>query len=299
MCWGIPDQESSTDMDLTLTRRPTGTRRRQLEWLTNFVLVVVSLFGCSVGCGLLGFYKIHLLSFVSFEFYIIPLVLLGGGLFTLMVSVVGLLATSKRSPCLLVFYAFCLCLAFLVLAAGVVSSVRIIFIIYLGIDHGLALPLVKEYGTDPHATEIWDSLQETYRCCGAETTFDLGYMVWQTNKQLQAHHAVPDSCCLKRKRDCGYDIFVKHELIKMSEYVKKIHVHGCIRAMEYVLKDHVAPILFIFAISGTVLAIVELLGVVLACCLANVILEENRESLRTERVNTLKRMKAAEENFDI
>lgn len=60
-----------------------------------------------------------------------------------------------------------------------------------------------------------------------------------------------------------------------------------------------APILFIFAISGTVLAIIELLGVVLACCLANVILEENRESLRTERVSTLRRIKAAEENFDI
>lgn len=58
-------------------RRPIGTRRRQLEWMTNFVLLVVSLFGISVGAGLLGFYKIHLLSFVSIEFFILPLVLLG------------------------------------------------------------------------------------------------------------------------------------------------------------------------------------------------------------------------------
>ena len=42
----------------------------------------------------------------------------GGGLFTLLVSVVGLCATSRRSLCLLVFYALCLCLAFLVLVAG-------------------------------------------------------------------------------------------------------------------------------------------------------------------------------------
>lgn len=74
MCGGIPDQES--DQELT-TRRPTGTRRRQLEWLTNFVLVVVSLFGISVGSGLLAFYRIQLLSFISIEFYIVPLVLLG------------------------------------------------------------------------------------------------------------------------------------------------------------------------------------------------------------------------------
>ena len=75
MCGNFPDQDS--DLTLLRTSRPTGTRRRQLEWLTNFVLVVVSLFGCSVGSGLLGFYKLHLLSFISTEFYIIPIVLLG------------------------------------------------------------------------------------------------------------------------------------------------------------------------------------------------------------------------------
>ena len=67
----------STESDVSPTRRPTGTRRRQLEWLTNFVLVVVSLFGCSVGAGLLGFYKLHLLQFISFEFVLVPVVLLG------------------------------------------------------------------------------------------------------------------------------------------------------------------------------------------------------------------------------
>ncbi len=100
---GMPLSEVTiTADDLTTTssisRRPVGTRRRQLEWLTNFVLgkgfvlftflsavclhflllvVVVSLMGCSVGAGLIGFYQLHLLSFISYEFFIIPLVLLG------------------------------------------------------------------------------------------------------------------------------------------------------------------------------------------------------------------------------
>jgi hypothetical protein len=34
---------------------------------------------------------------------------------------------------------------------------------------------------------------ETYRCCGAEITFDLGYMVWQDNDQLSDNYAVPDT----------------------------------------------------------------------------------------------------------
>ena len=62
-----------------------------------------------------------------------------------------------------------------------------------------------------------------------------------------------------------------------------------------------APMLIIFAASGSILAMIELLGVVLACCLASAISEESRESKRIERVNTMKRinMKAIEENFEI
>ena len=45
--------------------------------MTNFVLVVVSLLGCSAGACLLAFYQIHLLTFISVEFVIVPLVLIG------------------------------------------------------------------------------------------------------------------------------------------------------------------------------------------------------------------------------
>ena len=65
MCWGSEQGSSDLVPAPSSALRPTGTRRRQLEWLTNFVLVVVSLFGCSVGAGLMGFYKLHLLSFTG------------------------------------------------------------------------------------------------------------------------------------------------------------------------------------------------------------------------------------------
>ena len=59
--------------------------------------------------------------------------------------------------------------------------------------------------------------------------------------------------------------------------------------------------LWMFALSGSVLAMIELLGVVLACCLANVIREENQQRKRREREQTVTRMnmKAVSENFDI
>ncbi len=88
-----------------------------------------------------------------------------------------------------------------------------------------------------------------------------------------------------KREGCGHHIFgVEHNIKrKMHEYVKKIYVHGCIKAMEYTLEYHVVPILTVFAISGSILAIIELLGVVLACCLANVIMEENRQRRIVEK----------------
>ena len=49
-------------------RRPEGTRRRQLEWITNFALVVVSLFGISVGAGLIIFYRLDHFGFIAEQF---------------------------------------------------------------------------------------------------------------------------------------------------------------------------------------------------------------------------------------
>lgn len=289
MCGNSSNRSLVPEDDLTisssLSRRPLGTRRRQLEWLTNFVLIIVSLLGCSVGAGLIGFYQLHLLTFISPEFFVVPLVLLGGGAFTLMVSMIGLLATSRRSPILLRFYAFMLVLAFIVLLGGVACSIRVVFIIHIGVNHSLAVPLIRKYGMDPTATNAWDNLHETYRCCGAETSFDLGYMAWEDNHILKPSKAVPDSCCLKPTKGCGKDLFNKHSLKKMAEYVKKIHVHGCLHAMDKVLKGHVVKILLVFAFSGVFLAMVELLGVVLACCLASFIADENKEKKRLRRIN--------------
>ena len=61
-------------------------------------------------------------------------------------------------------------------------------------------------------------------------------MVWSQNPDLAQYHAVPDTCCLEPEEGCGRGIFEGHKLDKMEVYVKKIHVHGCIRAMEYVLQ---------------------------------------------------------------
>ena len=66
------------------------------------------------------------------------------------------------------------------------------------------------------------------------------FIFYQNTCQLfiSCYQAVPDSCCIRPREGCGRDIFRGHSLKKMAEYVKKIHVHGCLHAMEQVLKVH-------------------------------------------------------------
>ncbi len=71
----------------------------------------------------------------------------------------GLIATARKSPCLLICYSFFLLLAFMILVAGIACSIRIIFVVYMDIDRTLALPLLKRYGFDSYATSTWDTLQ--------------------------------------------------------------------------------------------------------------------------------------------
>ena len=82
-------------------------------------------------------------------------------------------------------------------------------------------------------------LEGTFRCCGAETSYELGYLVWHKNPDLAKDQAVPDTCCLDvvTTPGCGHGIFVdQNSGRKMVETVRQIHVHGCVRAVESALK---------------------------------------------------------------
>ena len=96
---------------------------------------------------------------------------------------------------------------------------------------------------------------------------------------------MPDSCCLTETPHCGQGVFQISDLRKV---IGKIHTHGCITTMLRSLDTHVTvrqqkrfmidciltvlvpqAILIVFTVAGFLIALVELLGVVLSCCLAS------------------------------
>lgn len=104
-----------------------GEGSRKLQLLANFIFLVASLVLIGVGSGLMGFHRIHLLEVISIEFLIVPLVLVIGGITTLLTSVFGFYVTMKENSCLMITYAILMALEFLVLMTGIICTVRYIF----------------------------------------------------------------------------------------------------------------------------------------------------------------------------
>ena len=72
----------------------------------------------------MGFYRIHLLEVVTLDFLLVPIIMTGGGLYTMTISLTGMAAIVKEDSCWLVCYSVMTGLNFFILLAGVISSVR-------------------------------------------------------------------------------------------------------------------------------------------------------------------------------
>ena len=238
--------------------------RKITSMILNLVLVVSSLILMGTGASLMGFYRIQMLEVITFDFVIVPAVLTGGGILTLLVGGFGLLAIAKEDNCLTMTYAILVTVDVLILLAGIVSSVRLLFDIKMGFLNADVIPELSSYETNRWVQYKWDTIQREFTCCGGYG-YAQGYTDWKHTSMGGSRNSVPDSCCLYEARGCGTDLF---EITDLRVIVLKIHVHGCLAVMQRRLETHVTVILMVFAGVGSILAVVELLAIVLACCLA-------------------------------
>ena len=213
----------------------------------------------------MGFYRIHMLEVITVDFLIVPTILTGGGVFTFILSMFGMLSIAREDSCLLVTYSVLMSLDVLLLLAGIVSSVRLLFDIQVGFLNGDVIPELSSYETDSWVRYKWDTIQREFTCCGGYG-YAQGYTDWKHTSMGGARNSVPDSCCLYEAQGCGNDVF---KITDLRVMVLKINVHGCLAVMRRRLDTHVTTILMVFAGVGSILALLELLSIVLACCLTN------------------------------
>lgn len=110
--------------------------------------------------------------------------------------------------------------------------------------------------TDPNKTQIaigWDNIQETYKCCGLESSED-----W-----IAAVNGTPLSCCeIPHGKLDQFNCNIEQETL---------HKTGCVVAFGDYIKSHALSL----ALAGVILAVIQLFGLLSACLIARQI-KKNR-----------------------
>lgn len=115
---------------------------------------------------------------------------------------------------------------------------------------------------NPNKTHIavgWDNIQETYKCCGlGDSEGKAGYKDW-----IEKVGGIPLSCC---------DIPHGHlDNFTCNSEQPTLHGVGCVQAFGDFISSHALTL----AIVGTVLAVIQLIGLLFACLIARQI-KKNR-----------------------
>jgi len=235
----------------------------------NLVLLISSTAMLYLGSILVNFYLLPSLSLVSSHFATVPYLILVIGIALLVISIFGFIAAGSKSRIGLVVYSVLMGATFVVQLASVFTTLELrnemIARVLNAAPQDVYLDM-EQYWMDPDVKEKWDTLQRDFQCCGV-LQHNTGYKDWQRISNWggvggRTRHGVPDSCCLTEVNNCGLgagegifqDLYPGHS----------IFTHGCLTILEGRLERDVEPVLISYIGCAVVLALLQILGLVLA-----------------------------------
>ncbi|VDL61634.1 unnamed protein product [Hymenolepis diminuta] len=190
--------------------------------------------------------------------YINTYLFIGLGILLTIVCIFGFVAISRNVPPILRLYAIVLTIA-LILQFCAAAAALIYYRLALNWNaEALSYRMKNEYHLhDNDITRSVDELQKQYKCCGAWNYHDWQWSGLENNSKLAVSEnsktpsIVPNSCCIGPYPECGKII-----------HPSNIYYKGCILK----ITEELNSTLFIICVVLFGLAIVELVGVILACC---------------------------------
>ncbi|XP_059824225.1 tetraspanin-7b [Hypanus sabinus] len=215
-------------------------------WITGVVLLAVGVWGKLT----LGTY----ISLVAENSTNAPYVLIGTGTTIVVFGLFGCFATCRGSPWMLKLYAMFLSLVFLAeLVAGISGfvfrhEIKDIFL-------KTYTDAVHNYNGEDEQSHAVDDVQNSLRCCGVQN-----YTNWSTSTYWP-EHGFPRSCCIKSS-DCN-----PQDLRNMTIAATKVYHQGCYELVTGFMETNMG----IIAGVAFGIAFLQLIGMLLACCLSRFI----------------------------
>ncbi|XP_065064653.1 uncharacterized protein LOC135690892 [Rhopilema esculentum] len=206
------------------------------------------------GAGILGtgiwlrVEKGDYVSFTDYEFATASNLAIAAGVVIVVVTLLGVVGSIKENRIMLLMFFVSLLLIFcLEIAAGGLAYANR-GKIETEVRKDLNVTIHEKYSVESGATQAIDKMQEFFKCCGNNNVDD-----WKYSKYYVSKGYVPESCCMKDKRntvDCGKDL-------------KNVNTRGCYKEVKQFLLDH----LLIIGVTGIVFGVIQILGMILSMCL--------------------------------
>lgn len=176
---------------------------------------------------------------------LLPVVIIAVGAFLFLVAFVGCCGACKENYCLMITFAIFLSLIMLVEVAAGIAGYMFRNKVMSEFNKDFQQQM-QDYLKNNKTASILDKMQKEFKCCGAHN-----YTDW-ANIPLMPKDRVPDSCCKNTTQGCG---------IKFKE--DDIYKTGCVETIGLWLRRNV----LVVAGAALGIAVVEVLGIIFACCL--------------------------------
>jgi len=164
----------------------------------------------------------------------VAIVFLVVGSIITVISFFGCCGAMKESACLLNTFAVLLLL--IVLAEVGVAITALV------LRSNIKDSMTNSIATYVPGDNTWDNLQDTLRCCGVDGASD-----WSTNPTHSGGNTLPDSCCNPSASGC-------------TTSSTTLNTKGCYTTM--------SRYYIIIGVVGIVLGLIQIIGIVFACCLS-------------------------------
>lgn len=234
---------------------------KYLIFFFNFIFVISGIALVALGAVIKGYYNKYL-DFLGDGVVGAPILLIIVGVVIFFVAFMGCCGAIRESYCMTMTFAVLLALIFILeLAAGIAA-----YVLREDIRATLNTNMkatMQNYGKDGYdgVTKTWDGVQMELDCCGISN-----YTDWKGTVFGGEGDRVPDTCCREHLTDCGAGMAAKPE----SEAAAVIYTTGCLFKLEDEVKENIVAV----GGAGVGIAFLQILGVILACCLSKSIKKE-------------------------
>ncbi|XP_012229465.1 CD63 antigen [Linepithema humile] len=226
---------------------------KYLLFLFNLIFAITGIVFISVGAVILVVYNGYN-NFVDSWFFAAPVLMIIVGVIVFLVSFFGCCGAVKENHCMIITFSVLLLLIFaLELGAGITG-----YMMRGEVSNMLENRLnstLRAYNTNEDIRRSWDIMQHDLQCCGID-----GFTDWQRYGGYSPNNA-PNSCCKEipsPQNKCD------------SNSINTIYNEGCMNKLQSAIESNA----MILGGVGIGIALIQLIGVIFACCLARSIRRE-------------------------